>query len=92
MSFRLSQKVVLEKGDRIRVSGGPYYITETGEKIHMGERGLGYFVSATANGEALWVRFHGYGERFVYIGPDKVSGNTGLIYEAHKIVKLRKET
>lgn len=90
MSFRLGPKTVLEKGDRIRVSGGPYFITETGEKIHMGEKGIGRFVEATSNGEALWVRFSSFGERYVYIGPEKVSENTGMVYKAHKIVKIRK--
>jgi hypothetical protein len=91
MSFRLSKKVTLEAGDQVRVSGGPFYITEAGKKISMGEKGIGRFEKSADNGEALWIRFPSCGARFVYIGPEKVSKATGIIYKAHSIVKLRKQ-
>jgi hypothetical protein len=92
MSFKLSPKVTLEKGDQVRVSGGPYYVTQDGDKLNMGEKGVGKFMEASANGEAIWVLFPQYGApRFVYIGPEKVSDLTGMIYKAHKVRKLRKK-
>lgn len=93
MSFRLSKKVTLEPGDKIKVSGGPYYLAKSGNKIGMGEKGVGTFVSAEENGEAIYVKF-GRGiystVRFVYIGPEHVSEATGTIMRPHKITKLRK--
>lgn len=93
MSFRLSKKVTLEPGDKIRVSAGPYYLAQSGNKIGMGEKGVGTFVSAEANGSAIYVRF-GNGlysaTRFVYIGPEHISEATGTVMRPHKITKLRK--
>jgi hypothetical protein len=91
MGFRLSKKVLLEEGDRIRVSGGPYFLTQAGKKISMGERGTGVFVSAEENGEAIYVKFDKTSAaRFVYIGSERISESTGTTLKAHKIVKLRK--
>jgi len=92
MSFRLSKKVSLEKGDRIRVSGGPYFLTQAGTKINMGERGVGTFVGSEENGEAIYVKFdRTSAPRFVYIGPERLSESTGTTLRPHKIVKLRKK-
>ena len=43
MSFKLSEKVTLEVGDKIRVSSGPYYPSQDGTKLKMGEKGIGTF-------------------------------------------------
>ena len=91
MSFRLSKKVSLTQGDRVRVSGGPYFLTQSGVKISMGERGVGVFERAEENGEGIYVRFdRTHAPRFVYIGPERVSKSTGTTLRSHKIVKLRK--
>jgi hypothetical protein len=90
MPFRLSKKVTLNEGDRVRISGGPYYVTKDGKKISMGEKGEGVFTSATADGKGIYVRFPKYGSpRYVYIGPQGVSEETGTILRPHKVVKLR---
>ena len=93
MPFRLSPKVTLNEGDKVRVSGGPYYVTKDGKKISMGDHGLGTFVGvADEKGTAIYVKFGtGYSAaRFIYIGPEYVSDVTGTIMKPHKIVKLRK--
>lgn len=93
MTFRLSKKVVLEEGDKVRVSGGPYYLSQSGRKIGMGESGTGIFASAEENGEAIYVRFDRKSStaRFVYIGPERFSESTGVTLRPHRIVKLRKK-
>lgn len=92
MSFRLSKKVTLEPGDKIRVSAGPYYLAKSGNKIGMGEKGRGIFVSAEEDGTAIYVKFGGglSSARYVYIGPEHISEATGTVMRPHKITKLRK--
>lgn len=90
--FRISKKVSLVEGDRVKVSGGPYFISQSGRKISMGERGVGTFSRAEENGEAIYVTFDkSSSPRFVYIGPEKVSQSTGTILRPHKISKIRKK-
>lgn len=91
MGFRLSHKVVLEKGDKIRVSGGPYYPSKSGKKISMGEHGVGEFISADEKGSVIYVKFGNSSPKFVYIGPEGVSETTGTVLRPHKITKLRKK-
>ena len=92
MSFRISQKTVLEKGDKIRVSGGPFYVTSEGIKINLGEKGVGSFVSATEDSTAIYVIFSGNSNaRYVYIGPEKISEMTGTVLKPHKIQKVKKK-
>ena len=91
MPFRLSKKVTLNEGDKVRVSGGPYYLAQSGKKIGMGEHGLGTFVSVVdEKGTAIYVKFGSGAARFVYIGPEYISDVTGTIMKPHKIVKVRK--
>ena len=91
MTFRLSKKVELKEGDKIRVSGGPYYQSASGGKISLGQKGIGKFISASEDGSALYVVFQGDPSvRYVYIGPEKISPLTGTIMRPHKISKIRK--
>lgn len=92
--FRLSEKVTLREGDKIRVSSGPYYLTQSGEKIRMGESGVGYFVDADEDGRILYIRFgNGINSliRVVYIG-EKYTSEMGTVMKPHKITKMRKKT
>ena len=91
-SFRYSAKVVLNEGDRIRVSGGPHFISQSGNKINMGEKGSGVFVRASEDGQAIYVNFdNAQNTRYVYIGPQYTSKSTGTIMSPHKITKMRKK-
>jgi len=94
MGFRLSEKVTLEIGDKIRVSGGPYYPSKDypGTKIGMGERGVGVFTGVDPQGKGIYVQFERGGvSRYVYIGPEYISEMTGTVLRPHKITKLRKK-
>lgn len=92
MPFRLSKKVTLNEGDKVRVSSGPYYLTQSGKKIGMGEKGVGKFMGVVdEKGDAIYVQFgNGGATRYVYIGPEYISEVTGTTMRPHKIVKLRK--
>jgi hypothetical protein len=90
MSFRLSEKVTLNEGDKVRISSGPYYISSSGAKITMGEKGVGTFVSVTEDRTAIYVKFKNETPKYVYIGPEKVASNTGTIMRPHKVTKVRR--
>jgi hypothetical protein len=90
--FRLSDKVTLEIGDKVRVSSGPYYLSRDGSKIKLGERGVGIFTGADPQGNGIYVKFErDISSRFVYIGPERISEKTATILRPHKITKIRKK-
>jgi hypothetical protein len=90
--FRINSRTVLEEGDKIRVSGGPYYLSSSGMKTRLGERGLGVFKGVNEDGTGIHVLFNGdQVTKYVYIGPEKVSPTTGTILCPHKISKIRKK-
>ena len=59
-------------------------------KIKMGESGVGEFIKSSDDEKGIYVNFSNYSSRYVYIGPEKISENTGMILKLHKIVKIRK--
>ena len=80
----------LKKGDKVRVSGGPYYLAKCGKKIKMGERGVGVFIELHPDGKGILVLFEGNASpSYVYVGPCIVSDITGTILRPHKVSKKR---
>ncbi|MCE9555412.1 MAG: hypothetical protein K8T91_18840 [Planctomycetes bacterium] len=53
--YHYGQRGVLKPGDRFRVCGGPVYITDEGQKIPMGERGLMIFKRYCQRGAEKWI-------------------------------------
>ncbi len=90
MPIRLSQKVTLNEGDKVRVSSGPYYLSKSGAKVKMGESGVGEFTGVDESGKAIYVKFGHSSSAYVYIGPEYVSEQTNVVMRPHKIVKVRK--
>lgn len=88
--FKLSHKVTLTEGDKVKVSAGPYFPSKLGTKIRMGYKGEGTFVSASEDGMFLRIKLGSTIEN-VYIGPEYVSESTRNIMRPHKITKLRKK-
>ena len=78
-----------EAGDEVKITGGPYYLAKSGNKIPMGEKGTGTFVRAVEDGSAIHVRIGG-SIRYVYLGKDYTS-DTGTIMTSHKVVKVKKK-
>lgn len=87
-TYKVSERVTLKDGDDVRVSGGPYFPSKNGTNIRMGEHGRGTFVSATTDG--IFVKFPKFNSpKFVYMGDDKTSQETGVVFKAHKVTKVR---
>ena len=70
-SFHFGHKSVLRLGDRFRVTGGPYYLTDDGERIPMYERGVFVFERYCVQGSAKWIDAHradGGGHVVLWVG------------------------
>jgi hypothetical protein len=57
--WRVSPRVVLRRGDKFRVSGGPYWRTPDGAKVRMAARGVMKFVRAAVRGKVVMIEAHG---------------------------------
>lgn len=53
--YRVSERVVLKKGTRFRVSGGPLYKTKAGDLITCKARGVMTFLSAYVQGGCTYL-------------------------------------
>lgn len=51
----MSERVTLRKGDIFRAKGGPYYVTDCGQKIKMAERGPFRFSAYCEQGDQKWI-------------------------------------
>lgn len=54
-TYRVSERVLLERGDRFRASGGPYWRGPDGEKIAVKARGPYTFHSHSKRGSCEWI-------------------------------------
>jgi len=86
--YRYSERVSLMPGDKIRVKGGPYFLTDAGVQIYMGERGVFTFKSVTKDGILAVAK--GGGVTFIYTGDERIS-DLGTHLQPHKISKVRKK-
>lgn len=78
----------LVKGDRIRVAGGPYYVSK-GEFIPMGYRGRFVVDSIDEHGiRAFGIDKH-QGFCHIYMGPDIQNKETKVWKIKHKLLKLK---
>lgn len=80
----------LVKGDRIRVTGGPYYVSR-GEFIPMGYRGR--FVVDSIDDQGIRAygldKFSGFCH--IYMGGDVQNKETGVWKIKHKLMKLKQK-
>lgn len=80
----------LVKGDRIRVAGGPYYVSR-GEFIPMGYRGR--FVVESIDDQGIRAygldKFSGFCH--IYMGNDFQNKETGVWKIKHKLMKLKQK-
>ena len=53
--YRVSARVVLRPGDRFRVSGGPYWRGQDGQRIRMAERGVMTFMRTQYRGSVVLI-------------------------------------
>lgn len=97
LEYRLSERVVLNRGDRIRVSAGPYFdmpntaghVTRT----KMAERGVMTFLAYCELGNTRWIEAYGKsGFAALRISSDDGGGSAlmpGFVRRPYKIAKLR---
>lgn len=78
----------LVKGDRIRVNGGPYFVSK-GEFIPMGYRGRFVVESLDANGILAWGLDKHQGFCHIYMAGDIQNKETGVWKTKHKLLKLK---
>lgn len=90
LKHSLNMKSNIKQGDKVRVSGGPYYLTKDGRKIKLGESGIGTFVEMHIDGKGALVSFDSKSVSYVYVGPECVAPLTGTVLRPHKISKKRK--
>jgi ribosomal protein L40E len=78
---------LLEKGDKIKVSGGPYFV-DRGEFIPMGYRGKFVVESLDNNGICAWGLDKQSGFCHIYMGRDTQNKETKIWKTKHKLIKL----
>lgn len=78
----------LVKGDRIKVSSGPYFVSK-GEFIPMGYRGRFVVDSIDDNGILAWGVDKHSGFCHIYMAGDIQNKETGVWKTRHKLMKLK---
>ena len=92
---RLSERVTLQPGDKVRVSGGPYWeqIGADGSvtKTRMGERGVMVFEEYCQLGQSQWVVARGdNGYAALHVGPEERSSEVpGLVRRPYRLRRIR---
>jgi hypothetical protein len=88
---KIIQKVdwrTLVKGERIKVAGGPYYVSK-GEFIPMGYRGRFVVEGIDDNGIRAYGLDKFSGFCHIYMGRDVQNKETGVWKTKHKLMKLK---
>lgn len=80
----------LQKGDKIKVGGGPYFF-HNGELIPMGYRGKFIVEKIDDKGIQAWGMDKNAGFAHIYMGPDYQNVETGVWKVKHKILKLKRK-
>lgn len=80
----------LVKGDRVKVAGGPYYVSR-GEFIPMGYRGRFVVDSIDEHGIRAYGLDKFSGFCHIYMGPDVQNKETGVWKIKHKMMKLKQK-
>ncbi len=78
----------LQKGDKIKVAGGPFYVNK-GEFIHMGYRGKFIVEGLDPNGILAWGLDKNAGFCHIWMNGDIQNKETGVWKTAHKLLKLK---
>lgn len=93
--IRLSERVTLRAGDKVRVSGGPYWeqadATGTITRMRMGERGMMAFEEYCELGQSRWIVARGRdGYAALHVGPEERSSTIpGLVRRPYRLRKVR---
>jgi len=93
LEYRYGKRGLLKPGDRFRVRGGPVYITDEGQKIPLGEKGVHVFKRYCERGADKWIEAASVsGSNFVilWVGKSRRSPVvSNLIRRPYRIRKVR---
>lgn len=81
----------LKKGDKIKVTGGPYFVSH-GDFIPMGYRGKFVVESIDDKGIKAWGIDKNAGFAHIYMGRDWQNPETGVWKTKHKLLILKPKT
>ena len=83
---------MLSPGDRFRVRGGPIYVTDEGQKIPMGEKGVHVFKRYCERGAEKWIEAASVtgGNVILWVGKSHRSPVvSGLVRRPYRVQKVR---
>lgn len=91
-SYRVSERVVLTPGDQFRVTAGPYYRLDSGERVPLAARGTMTFIAAHRRGQRVVIEARdGAGTVMLHVAGRRRSPVPGLVARPYRITrKLRK--
>jgi hypothetical protein len=79
----------LTKGETIKATGGPYYLTDDNEYIPMGHHGVFSVHSVDENGVIAYNKQNGYVH--LWMQKDERSKHTQIYRTAHRMILLRQK-
>ena len=86
MTYQLSPRVCLERGDKFRVSGGPYYRLAGGEKIPMAARGVFTLVAVARDRSRVYLLGYGAGGySLLHVSGRRRSSISGLVCRPYRV-------
>lgn len=91
--YRYGKRGVLRLGDRFKIGGGPVYVTDAGQKIPMGEKGVHVFKRYCQRGADKWIEAASvHGRSFVILWVGKSCRSpvvSNLIRRPYRVRKVR---
>lgn len=92
--YAVSPRITLRRGDKFRISGGPYYKMLDGRKVPMAVRGVCTFLRAARHGSRIYIEAQNKeGSVLLHVsGRRRNEWMPGLVCRPYKIKgRLRKE-
>jgi len=87
--YQLSPRVTLVPGDRIRVSGGPYYRLASGERVSMAARGVFVLVAVEQRrGRVTLLAYGRDGYAVLHVAGRRRSGVPGLVARPYRVRRV----
>lgn len=85
-TYQLSPRVALAPGDRIRVTGGPYYRLADGSRVPLAARGLHRIVEVVTQRSRVYLLAYGAGGyALLHVAGRRRSRVAGLVCRPYKV-------
>jgi len=86
--YRISPRVVLEPGDRFKISGGPYYRTKDGQRLPLAARGTFRLAEVIRRRSRVYLLAHGAeGWAMLHVEGRRRSPVPGLVPRPYRVAK-----